>query len=111
MLKPARMQKVAVVGTKDERPKVVSTLYDMGALHIEPLSKEAASVLKAEADVGGSKEVSEELLRIRSLKAALPSLPVQERRGFSSLRDVIIASRSVSIDQEVSKLRERQERL
>jgi V/A-type H+/Na+-transporting ATPase subunit I len=111
MLKPARMQRVAVVGTKDERPKVVSTLYDMGVIHIEPLSKEAAAVLKPEADVGGSKEVSEELLRIRALKAALPPAPIEGKRRFSSLRDVIDTSRSIGIDQEVSKLKERQERL
>ncbi len=111
MLKPARMQRVAVVGTKDERPKVVSTLYDMGVMHIEPLSKEAASVLKPEADGGGSREVSEELLRIRSLRAVLPPTPVKEKRRFSSFRDVIEASRLVNIDKEVSKLRERQERL
>ena len=55
-------------------------------MHIEPLSKEAASVLKPEADVGGSKEVSEELLRIRSLRAALPPTPVQGTRKFSSLK-------------------------
>src|ERR1700686_1043156 len=105
MLKPARMQRIAVVGTRDERPKVVSALYDMGVMHIEPLSKEAASVLKAEADAGGSKEVSEELLRVRSLKAVLPPTPVNARRKFSSLRDVIATSRSVDIDQEVSKLK------
>ena len=80
MLKPARMQRVAVVGTKDERPKVVSTLYDMGVIHIEPLSKEAAAVLKPEGDVGGSKEVSEELLRIRALKAALRKNPTERPR-------------------------------
>src|SRR5438445_110471 len=111
MLKPARMQRVAVVGTKDERPKVVSTLYDMGVIHIEPLSKEAAAVLKPEADVGGSKEVSEELLRIRALKAVLPPAPIEGKRRFSSLRDVIDTSRSIGIDQEVQKLKERQERL
>ena len=111
MLKPAHMQRIAVVGTKDERPRVVSTLYDMGVMHIEPLSKEAASVLRSEADAGGSKEVSEELLRIRSLRSALPPTPVKETRRFSSLRDVIDASRSVTIDHEVSKLKERQERL
>jgi len=111
MLRPARMQRIAVVGTKDERPKVVSTLYDMGVLHIEPLSKEAASVLRPESDVGGSKEVSEELLRMRGLKTALPATPVKERKKFRSLSDVTIASRSVSIDQEVSSLKEREERL
>lgn len=111
MLKPARMQRVAVVGTKDERQKVVSTLYDMGVMHIESLSKEAASVLRPEADAGGSKEVSEELLRIRALRTALPASPVKGRKRFSSFREVIAKSRSVNIDHEVSKLKERQERL
>lgn len=111
MLKPARMQKVAVVGTKSERPRVVSTLYDMGAMHIEPLSKGAASVLKTEADAGGSKEISEELLRIRALRAALPPTPVQGTRRFSSLKEVIDTSRSVDIDQEVSRLKDRHEKL
>ncbi|HVC27584.1 MAG TPA: V-type ATP synthase subunit I [Nitrososphaerales archaeon] len=105
------MQKVAIVGTKSDRPRVVSTLYDMGAMHIEPLSKEAASVLKPESDVGGSKEISEELLRIRALRAALPATPVQGTRKFSSLKDVIDASRSVNIDQEVLKLKDRHEKL
>lgn len=111
MLKPAHMQKVAVVGTKGERPRVVSLLYDMGVLHIEPLSKEAAGVLKQETDAGGNKEVSEELLRIRSLEAALPPMPVQERRKFSSLREVIETAKSVDIDAEVSRLKEQQDRL
>jgi V/A-type H+/Na+-transporting ATPase subunit I len=111
MLKPARMQRIAVVGTKDERQTVVSALYNVGVMQIEPLSKEAAAVLKPEADAGGSKEVSEELLRMRSLRAVLPPTPVKGRRRFSSLADVISASRSIEIDQEVSRLKERQERL
>ena len=68
-------------------------------------------MLKTEADAGGSKEVSEELLRIRSLRAALPPTPVQGTRKFSSLKDVIDTSRSVNIDQEVSKLKDRHEKL
>lgn len=111
MLKPARMQRIAVVGTKEERPRVVSTLYDMGVMHIEPLSKEASSVLRAEADAGGSKEVSEELLRIRALRAALPPIPVAERKKFESFLEVINTSKSITIDHEVSTLKERQERL
>jgi V/A-type H+-transporting ATPase subunit I len=111
MLKPAHMQKVAVVGTKEERPAVVSTLYDMGVLHIEPLSKAASSVLKQEAEVGVNKEVTEELLRIRGLEAALPATNVTERRRFSSLAEVIQVARSINVDADVSKLKEHQERL
>jgi V/A-type H+/Na+-transporting ATPase subunit I len=111
MLKPASMQKVAVVGLKDERQRAVSVLYDLGAVQIEPLSKDAASYLTGEPDAGGAREISEELLRIRSLKAALPPVPVTEKRRFASFSEALSISRSITIDQEVSGLKERQERL
>lgn len=111
MLKPASMQKVAVVGLRDERKRVVSVLYDLGAVQIEPLSKRASSYLALESEADGAREVSEQLLRIRALKAALPPVPVREKRGFSSFAEVLEASRSIGIDAEVSQLRERADRL
>jgi V/A-type H+/Na+-transporting ATPase subunit I len=111
MLKPARMQKVAVIGLKDEQQKAVSVLYDLGAVQIEPLSKESASLLTGGADARGAREISEELLRIRALKAALPPVPVNEKRRFASFSEALSVSRSITIDQEVSGLKERQDRL
>ncbi|MDG6955969.1 MAG: V-type ATP synthase subunit I [Nitrososphaerota archaeon] len=111
MLKPAAMQKVGVVGLKEDRAKVVSALYDLGAVQIEPLSASAAGLLRAEPLVDGTKEATEQLLRIRSLKAALPPVPIREKRGFSSLEEVLEASKSINIDQEVSQLRETVEKL
>ena len=111
MLKPASMQKIAVVGLRDERKRVVSVLYDLGAVQIEPLSKEASGLLKTEPDTDGAKEVSEQLLRIRALRAALPPVRVTERRGFSSFAEVLQASKGIAVDQEVSQLRERAEKL
>jgi len=69
------MQRIAVVGSRDERQRVVSILYDIGVLQIEALSKSAAAFLKANTESLNTKEVSEELLRIRSLRAALPGRP------------------------------------
>ena len=108
---PAAMQRVAVVGLREERQKVISLLHDLGVVQIEPLSKTVASVLRAETDNAASKDVSEELLRIKSLMSALPATPVKEKRGFTSLADLIQTSRSVTIDNEVSSLKQRQERL
>jgi len=105
------MQKVAVIGLKDERQKAVSVLYDLGAVQIEPLSKDAASYLTGDSDAGGAREISEELLRIRALKAALPPVPVNEKRRFASFSEALGVSRSITIDQEVSGLKERQDRL
>src|SRR5271155_3563824 len=111
MLKPAAMQRVAAVGLKDERPRVVSLLYDLGVVQIEPLSKSVASVLHAETDNEASKDVSEEVLRVRSLMSALPPMKSADKKGFSSMTDLIGASKSITIDKEVAALKQAQERL
>ncbi len=111
MLKPAAMQRVAVVGLREERPKVISLLHDLGLVQIEPLSKTVSSTLKAETESEASREVSEELLRVRSLMSALPPAPVTGKRGFTSLEELIDVSKSVDIDKNVASLRQNQERL
>jgi len=105
------MQKVAVVGLREEREKVVSLLLDLGIVQIETLSKSVATVLRAETDSATAQDVSEELLRIRSLMSALPLMPVGEKRGFASIAELIEVSRSIGIDGEVADLKQSQERL
>ena len=105
------MQRVAVVGLREERQRVISLLHDLGLVQIEPLSKAVSTTLKAETDSEASRDVSEELLRIKSLMSALPAVQVEEKRGFSSLAELIEVSRSIDIDKDVSSLKQNQERL
>lgn len=111
MLKPASMQRIAVLGLKEERRKVVSILYDLGAVQVEPLSTSAAQFLRTGGDAAGTRDVSEELLRIRSLKSALPPVAVGEKRGFSSLGELFEVSRSIRIDDDVAKLKQEEDNL
>ena len=111
MLKPARMEKIAVVGLREERQKVVSILYDLGAIQIEPLSKSSQVYLRSELEADDARGVSQELLRIRSLKAALPPTVVEEKRGFGSFAEVMRTSKSIDIDDEVSRLKQSQDQL
>ena len=105
------MQRVGVVGSREERQHVVSLLHDLGVVQIEPLSEEAAALLRADAEAAASKEVSEELLRIRSLLSALPKATAAGKAGFSSTKEVMGISRSVKIDAEVASLKQSEERL
>jgi V/A-type H+-transporting ATPase subunit I len=111
MLKPATMQRIAVIGLRDERQRILSILYDLGVVQIEPLSKFASQYLRAGSDNVNSREVLEELLRVRALKTALPSGPREEKRGFASLGELIATSKSIRIDDEVSKLVREENRL
>jgi V/A-type H+/Na+-transporting ATPase subunit I len=105
------MQRIAVVGLRDERQKVVSILYDLGVVQIEPLSKSSAAFLRSGLDEASSREISGELLRIRALMSALPPSPAAEKRGFASFEEVLRVSRSIGIDSEVSDLKRDQDRL
>jgi V/A-type H+-transporting ATPase subunit I len=110
ILRPAAMQRVAVIGLKDERQRILSILYDLGVVQIEPISKSALEYLKSGTDDMNTREVLEELLRIRSIKSALPPGP-QEKTAFSSLGDLIAVSKSINIDGEVNILVREQNRL
>jgi V/A-type H+-transporting ATPase subunit I len=111
LLKPASMQRIAVVGSRGERQRVASILYDLGVVQIEPVSKAAIPYLRTELDTTNVREVSEELLRIRSLKAALPPFRVSEKMGFPSQGELLAASHGVKIDDRVSKLKQEQNKL
>jgi V/A-type H+/Na+-transporting ATPase subunit I len=111
VLKPAVMQRIAVLGIKDERQRVTTILYDLGAVQLEPLSKVASLLLRPEQDNASMREVSEELLRIRTLRTALPATKVEEKRGFASPGELLAESRSVKIDPEVTKLKQEESSL
>ncbi len=110
VLKPAEMQRVAVIGLKDERQRILSILYDLGVIQIEPISKSALEFLRSGSEDINTREVLEELLRIRAVKSALPPGP-QEKTAFSSLGDLISVSKSINIDGEVNRLVKEQSRL
>ncbi len=104
MLRPAKMVKVAVVGLRKNGRTILSVLHDMGAVQIEPVSSDAQALLKREGGGSVYREVSEELLRIRALKSALPPVKVDAKRRFTSLEELLAASRSIRIDDQVKSL-------
>lgn len=111
MMRPAKMSRIAVVGSREKRSVVLSILHDMGVMQVETLSSKAASLVKNEIDSITFREVNEELLRIRALRAALPPLEVKERRRFESLGQLMQVAGAINIDSEVSELQKRTENL
>lgn len=71
-MRPAKMVKVAVVGLRRNSHTILSVLHDLGAVQVEPVSGDALGFLKKEVGGQPMREVSDELLRIRSIKSALP---------------------------------------
>jgi V/A-type H+-transporting ATPase subunit I len=111
MLKPVPMQHVAVLGLRKDRQNVVSILHDLGVVHLEPISKSVAGMLRSERDSDLHRQVSDQLLRIRALKSVLPAQPVSECRRFSSIDDLVKTAQTITIDEEIASLERQKEDL
>ena len=110
-LRPLPMVKVAVVGLKDDRETILSALHDLGAVQVEPVSKEALQVFDPERGSQLSRTVGDELLRIRALRSALPRQPGSAPRVFRDLTDILAEAHAVPIDAEVADLVREEDRL
>ncbi|MEM3857498.1 MAG: V-type ATPase 116kDa subunit family protein, partial [Thermoprotei archaeon] len=88
----------------------MSVLHDMGVLQVENLSKDVAPLVSEGVSAELTKHVSEELLRIRGLRLALPPKPVSKIR-FTGLDHALKTASSISVDKEVSDLLSAREEL
>ena len=111
LLRPVAMRKVGLVGLKDDRPAILTTLHDLGVAQVEPISQDALQYLAPERASESQRAIGEELLRFRGLKNALPRVPAGRPRQFASLEEVQKTAASVPIDAEVGDLKRTEDRL
>jgi len=105
------MQKVGFIGLRDDQERILTLLHDLRVAQVEPLSPAAMAELAPERGTDTLRQVGDEALRFRGLVSALPAVgPVQPRR-FDSLAEVLAATRTVPIDEEVGGLKREDDRL
>ncbi|HJT10616.1 MAG TPA: V-type ATP synthase subunit I [Candidatus Nitrosotalea sp.] len=105
------MARIAVLGLRKDRQTVVSILHDMNAVQLEPLSKDVASLLRNERDDGEYRQVSDQLLRMKSLKTVLPPVQITQCQRFGSSEQLLAKAKSIDIDTKVASLEREKESL
>src|SRR5215469_8099376 len=107
------MTRIAAIGLRRDKPVIVSILHDLGTVQLEPLSKEAAVMLVNGREGDPYREVilSDQLLRMRALRAALPPAQVVKRHHFKSTEELLQEARGIDIDREVGDLERKREDL
>lgn len=102
MLRPSEMTRVLIVGPSDKLEGVIDTLYDLGILHIIDHEGED-DVFKIGKPLKKASEISESLIKLRSISSILKIPPEVEAEGSvgPDLRDRI-ASLELSISEEDS---------
>src|SRR5438128_1794206 len=113
VLKPVAMTRMAAIGLRKNKQVIVSILHDIGAVQLEPLSKDAAVMLSSGREGDPYREVilSDQLLRMRALKAALPPSTVVQRHHFKSIDEILHAAKAIDIDGKVGYLERQKEDL
>jgi V/A-type H+-transporting ATPase subunit I len=111
ILRPERMQKVGILGLKEDREAVLTALHDLKVAQIEPVSAETLRYLEAERASETQRAVGDEALRLRGLKNALPSRPEKNPVRFQNLAEVLATAKTVPIDAEVGHLVREEDRL
>ncbi len=111
MFTPVKMAKIAIMGLRKNQQTAVSILHDMEILQLEPLSKDVSAILKNERDTELTRQVSDELLRVKALMTVLPRIPVTVRKRFDSVDDLLQTTSSIDIDEQVASLEKEKEAL
>ena len=111
VLKPVPMGRIAVLGLRKESQTVVSILHDLNVVQLEPLSKDVVSFLRNERDNEQFRQVSDQLLRMKALKTALPPIEATQCQRFTSIEQIMQAAKSINIDDNVATLVKEKESL
>jgi len=111
VFKPVKMAKIAIMGLRKNQQTSVSILHDMEILQLEPLSKDVLDIVKNERDNELTRQVSDELLRVKALMTVLPSIPVTVRKRFDSIDDLLQTTSSIDVDEQVASLEKEKEAL
>jgi len=111
VFKPVQMAKIAIMGLRKNQQTSVSILHDMEILQLEPLSKDVLDIVKNERDNELTRQVSDELLRVKALMTVLPSIPVTVKKRFDSIDDLLQTASSIDVDEQVASLEKEKEAL
>ncbi|MGA8543611.1 MAG: V-type ATPase 116kDa subunit family protein [Thermoplasmata archaeon] len=111
LLRPEAMTKVGILGLKDDESRILTLLHDLRVAQVEPLSPEVLAQLVPERGGETQRTIGDEALRFRGLKSALPRVPDGPPHRFDSLEQILAATKTVPIDDEVSELTREEDRL
>ncbi len=111
VLKPVQMAMIAILGLRKNRESAISILHDLDVIQLEPLSKDVSTLLRNERDEELTRNVSAQLLRVRALLTALPTIPVKLRKRFASTDELLQMASSIEIDDQVSTIEKKKESL
>ncbi len=104
-LKPEKMLRIRIIGSNSRKADIVSALHDVGIVQLESLDPEVSKILSQPKSSDTYKMVNQYLQKFRGYKNILPPSPVNTRKNFQSLEDLLKEAESINLDQELKTLK------
>lgn len=114
VLRPVKMAKIGIVGLKEDREAVLTTLHDLGVVQVETVSADTLQYVDPERGNELQRIVGDEALRFRGLKSALPVSPAGAPQIFQDLDTTLAAAKAVptkEVDEPVGSLQREDDQL
>jgi V/A-type H+-transporting ATPase subunit I len=109
MLKPERMSKVSVTGTKAVMPDVIEAVHDLDLVHISEYQGEWSGFSPGDP-IEGAEDASERLVTVRSLQSILEVTP-EDAGDARILEPESMAEELAAVQTEVNDLDDRRSEL
>ena len=110
-LRPIPMAKIGLIGLREDEERVLTVLHDLRVAQVEPLSPDVLALLGPERGSETLRRIGDETLRFRGLLGALPPTGSAAPRRFDSVEQILEATKTVPIDEEVGSLERENDRL
>jgi V/A-type H+/Na+-transporting ATPase subunit I len=111
VLRPEKMSRIALLGLRDDETRILTLLHDLRIAQIEPVSPESMAELAPERGTEVQRAIADEALRFRGLVNALPPVERASAMSFETVDDVLRGAATVTIDDEVGKLKREDDQL
>jgi len=111
VLRPEKMSRVALLGLRDDETRILTLLHDLRVAQIEPVAPESMAELAPERGTEAQRAIADEALRFRGLVNALPAVERASAMPFATLADVLRTAGTVTIDDEVGRLKREDDQL
>ncbi len=107
MLKPVEMQKIRVIGLRDDMQEMIKVLHDHGYVEITTYDGEQ---LESEEPLERYSEITEQLVRFRSMEKNLINTEVN-RHQMLPLQALLGEAKKIEIDDKLRELKDRKSEL
>jgi V/A-type H+-transporting ATPase subunit I len=102
---PAKMRKIRIISMRKDVPRLIAALHENGLVDFRDVN---ADFLEKDAPLEAFENISSQLVRIRALRAALPTGPAPKPKAMR-LSEAMAKAESIRIDDEVRELQKRRE--